>query len=249
MLAEGALSPNNCSERGLKTMKAIVAGTSLLRSSLFKNWDEFVVETPYGKVSISRASQYLFLQRHGKKAVPPHKINHHANIWALKSLDVEGIIAINSVGSLKSSLKPGTCIIPDDFISPWNIPTFFDYEMRFTIPLMDAAYAQRMHAVCTAMEVETVMGGVYIQTSGPRFETRAEVSVLKKLGDVVGMTMASEATLSMEYGIPYVSLCSIDNYCNGVLKAPLTMDEVDDQVMKNGRTIEAILQTILGEGF
>ncbi len=105
-------------------MQAIVAGTSLLRSILFKNWDEFVVETPYSNVSVSRASQYLFLQRHGKKGVPPHMIDHRANIWALKSLDVEGIIAVNSVGSLKSSLKPGTCIIPDDFISPWNIPTF-----------------------------------------------------------------------------------------------------------------------------
>jgi len=230
-------------------MKAIVAGTSLLRSSLFKNWDEFVVETPYGKVSVSKASQYLFLQRHGKKALPPHMIDHRANIWALKSLGVEGIIAVNSVGSLKSSLKPGTLIIPDDFVSPWNIPTFFDYEMRFTIPLMNAAYAQKMHAVCTAMEAETVMGGIYIQTSGPRFETRAEVSILKKLGDVVGMTMASEATLSMEYAIPYVSLCCIDNYCNGVLKAPLTLGDVDMQIIMNGRTIEAILQTILGEGF
>ena len=176
-------------------------------------------------------------------------IDHRANIWALKSLDVEGIIAVNSVGSLKSSLKPGTFVIPDDFISPWKIPTFFDYEMRFTIPVMDAAYAQKMYRLCTAMEVETVLGGVYIQTSGPRFETKAEVSVLKKLGDVVGMTMASEATLSMEYAIPYVSLCSIDNFCNGVLKAPLTMGEVEQQIMKNGRTIEAVLQTILAEGF
>ena len=75
------------------------------------------------------------------------------------------------------------------------------------------------------------------------------MSILKKLGDVVGMTMASEATLSMEYAIPYVSLCCIDNYCNGVLKAPLAMDEVDMQIMINGRTVEAILQTILGEGF
>jgi 5'-methylthioadenosine phosphorylase len=114
---------------------------------------------------------------------------------------------------------------------------------------MNAAYAQKMHAVCTAMEAETVMGGIYIQTSGPRFETRAEVSILKKLGDVVGMTMASEATLSMEYAIPYVSLCCIDNYCNGVLKAPLTLGDVDMQIIMNGRTIEAILQTILGEGF
>jgi len=230
-------------------VKAIVAGTSLLRSFLFKNWDESVVQTPYGKVSVARASQYLFLQRHGKKAAPPHMINHRANIWALKSLDVEGIIAVNSVGSLKLSLKPGTCIIPDDFFSPWNIPTFFDYEMHFTIPVMDAAYAQRMYAVCTSMEVETVLGGIYVQTAGPRFETRAEVNVLKKLGDVTGMTMASEATLCVEQAIPYVSLCSIDNYCHGVLKAPLTMDEVEEQLMKNGRTIEAVLQTILGEGF
>ncbi len=230
-------------------MQAIIAGTSLLRSTLFKNWDELVVETPYGKVSVSRASQYLFLQRHGKKAVPPHMIDHRANIWALKSLGVEGIIAVNSVGSLKSNLKPGTFIIPDDFISPWNIPTFFDYEMRFTIPLMDAAYAQKMHRICTTMEVETILGGIYVQTSGPRFETRAEVSVLKKLGDVVGMTMASEATLSIEYGIPYVSFCSIDNFCNGVLKAPLTLDEVEGEILKNGRTIEAVLHEILAEGF
>ena len=147
-------------------MKAIIAGTSLLRSTLFKNWDESVVETPYGKVSVSRASQYLFLQRHGKKAVPPHMINHRANIWALKSLGVEGVIAVNSVGSLKSDLKPGTFIIPDDFISPCNIPTFFDYEMRFTIPVMDAAYAQKCTPSARRMEVETVLGGIYVQTPG-----------------------------------------------------------------------------------
>ena len=230
-------------------MKAIVAGTSLVHSTLFNNWDEVSVETPYGKTALRRASQYLFLQRHGKKPVAAHKINHHANIWALRSLGVEGVIAVNSVGSLKTNLKPGTFVIPDDFVSPWTVPTFFDYELRFFIPVMDAAYAQKMYAVCTAMEMETVAGGVYIQTAGPRFETRAEVNILKKLGDVVGMTMASEATLCMEYALPYVSLCSIDNYCNGILKAPLSMGEVEEQVLKNTRSVEAILQTILGEGF
>jgi 5'-methylthioadenosine phosphorylase len=114
---------------------------------------------------------------------------------------------------------------------------------------MDAFYAQKMHAICRAMEIDVVLGGVYVQTSGPRFETKAEVNVLKKLGDVVGMTMASEATLCMEYAIPYVSLCSIDNFCNGVIKVPLTMEEIGQEVAKNARTIEAVLQTILGEGF
>ncbi|MGD0229376.1 MAG: MTAP family purine nucleoside phosphorylase [Syntrophorhabdales bacterium] len=230
-------------------MKAIIAGTSLLYSTLFSSWDEMAVETPYGKVFVRKASRYLFLQRHGKKAAPPHMINHRANIWALKSLQAEGVIAMNSVGSLKTILKPGTFIIPDDFFSPWNIPSFYDYEIHYTIPVMDAAYAQKMRAVCIAMEVEAVLGGVYIQTNGPRFETKAEVGVLKKLGDVVGMTMASEATLCMEYSLPYVSLCSIDNYCNGVIKTPLTMGEIEEEVQRNARTIEAILQAILSEGF
>jgi 5'-methylthioadenosine phosphorylase len=230
-------------------MEAIIAGTSLFRSTLFSNWDEIPVETPYGKVTVYKASQHLFLQRHGKKHVPPHRVNHHANIWALKSLGVKGVIAVNSVGSLKASLKPGTFLIPDDFVSFYNIPTFFDSEAHFTIPAMDADYAGRMHRICTKLEVEAVLGGIYAQTTGPRFETKAEVNILKKFGDVVGMTMASEATLCMEYSIPYVSLCSIDNYCNGIVKAALTMEEVEEQVLKNSRTVEAVMHSILSEGF
>lgn len=230
-------------------MEAIIAGTSLFRSTLFSNWDEVSVETPYGKASVYKASQHLFVQRHGKKHVPPHRVNHLANIWALKSIGVSGVIAVNSVGSLKVSLKPGTLIIPDDFVSFYNIPTFFDYETRFTIPNMDADYAQRLYQVCTGLEIETTLGGVYMQTTGPRFETKAEISILKKVGDVVGMTMASEATLCMEYSIPYVSLCSIDNYCNGIIKTPLAIEEVEDQIVKNGRTLETVMQTILSEGF
>jgi 5'-methylthioadenosine phosphorylase len=230
-------------------MEAIIAGTSLFRSTLFNNWDEVIVETPYGKVSVHKASQHLFLQRHGKKQLPPHKISHLANIWALKSLGVKGVIAINSVGSLKVALKPGTFVIPDDFVSFYNIPTFFDYESRFTIPVMDVDYARRIHEVCTRLEIETVLGGVYAQTTGPRFETKAEVNILKKFGDVVGMTMASEATLCMEYAIPYVSICSIDNYCNGIIKAPLTMEEVEEQVLKNARTVETVIHSVLSEGF
>jgi 5'-methylthioadenosine phosphorylase len=230
-------------------MNAIIAGTSLLGSAVFKDWDEVPVETPYGKVMLQKASQHLFLQRHGKKPVPPHRINHHANVWALRSLGIEGVIAINSVGSLKSNLKPGTFMIPDDFVTKCPIPTFYDHEMRFTIPVMDSAYAQRLHKVCVDMEVETTLGGVYLQTSGPRFETKAEVNILKKEGDVVGMTMASEATLCIEYGIPYVSLCSIDNYCHGIIRMPLTIQEVEEQIARNGRTVEAVIHTILSEGF
>jgi purine nucleoside phosphorylase len=230
-------------------MKALIAGTSLINSRLFENWAEESVETPYGIVTVRRASQYLFLQRHGKKLAPPHRINHHANIWALKSRSVEGVIAVNSVGSLKFNLKPGTFLIPHDFFSPWDIPTFFDNESHYTIPVMDMDYAERMGKITTELEMDTIMGGIYVQTRGPRFETRAEVEALKKVGDVVGMTMGSEATLCMEYAIPYVSLCSIDNYCNGIVKTPLAFEEVEENITRNIKNVELVIQTILGEGF
>ncbi len=89
------------------------------------------------------------------------------------------------------------------------------------------------------------MGGTYVQTIGPRLETRAEIKMLKRFGDIVGMTLASEATLAMELELPYASICSVDNYCHGIHKTPLTMDEIFQNVANNARTIENILNTFI----
>jgi 5'-methylthioadenosine phosphorylase len=70
--------------------------------------------------------------------------------------------------------------------------------------------------------------------------------MLKRFGDVIGMTMASEVTLCLEYGIPYASLCSIDNYCHGIAKVPLTMDEIQENVRRNLHRIEKIIESIHG---
>ena len=59
-------------------------------------------------------------------------------------------------------------MIPDDFISFSPNPSLYDYEMHFTVPVMDADYAGRMNRLCTGMEMEVVLGGIYIQTTGPR---------------------------------------------------------------------------------
>jgi purine nucleoside phosphorylase len=68
--------------------------------------------------------------------------------------------------------------------------------------------------------------------------------MLKRFGDIVGMTMASEVTLCLEYDIPYASICSIDNYCHGIVKLPLTMDEIQENVRKNLQRIEKIIESI-----
>lgn len=222
----------------------IIGGTSLMESTVFNSWKKETVDTPYGTVEIKRKEAVSFLQRHGVPPVPPHKINHKANIQAMKNLGVTHIIAINSVGSLKISLKPGTFIIPDDFISPWQIITFFDNEMKFTVPQTDDQLNSTFFQFCKQFGLNVSSGGTYIQTIGPRLETKAEIGMLKLFGDVIGMTMASEATLSMESGIAYTSLCSIDNYCNGIASTPLTMDEINENLSKNLKSIETVLNSL-----
>lgn len=230
-------------------MNAIIGGTSLLDSSLFSSWKKKNIKTPYGNVGVKVGGNTVFLQRHGSPPVPPHAISHRANVLALQKLGVRKIVSINSVGSLRTSIRPGTLLIPDDFLSVWNIPAFSDKEMRFFIPGMDKPLARRLYSLCKKLGIGVKNGGVYIQTIGPRLETRAEINMLKRFGDIVGMTMASEATLSMECGIPYASLCSIDNFCNGIVKTPLTMDRIRGNVMKNLNNIERIIQKLIQKDF
>jgi purine nucleoside phosphorylase len=230
-------------------MLAIIAGTSLMDSPLFSAWEYRPVRTPYGEVAVGTDGRHLFVQRHGAPPLPPHRINHCAHMWALNSLEATRIVAINSVGSLKLKIKPAMLVLPHDFISFWDVPTMFDHEMRFTVPEMDQGLRGLLKSTCTELSVDVVNGGVYVQTRGPRLETRAEVNYLRRLGDVVGMTMASEATLAMELGLPYVSLCSVDNYCNGIVKVPLTIEEIGVNVRNNVSKIESVISGLLGGGF
>ena len=220
----------------------------MTHSRIFSSWKTQQIKTAYGIVEFKTEENSIFLQRHGKSLVPPHMISHKANIQALKDLGIEKIIAINSVGSLKTALKPGTFIIPDDFISFWHIPTFFDRKMVFTVPEMDKALGKALYNACKEQIAYLRFGGTYIQTTGPRFETKSEIRMLKDYGHAVGMTMASEATLCMECGIPYASLCSIDNYCNGIIKVPLTMQQVTDSIQKNIKIIEGLIEMLITRG-
>ena len=70
---------------------------------------------------------------------------------------------------------------------------------------------------------DPVCEGTYFQTVGPRFETKAEIRLYKDYFEVVGMTGASEATLSQELGIPFCMVGIIDNMCHG-LGAPLSIE-------------------------
>lgn len=222
-------------------MLGIIAGTGFKAMEKAKT-----INTKYGNADVSFAENFVFIQRHGKnKNIPPHKINYKANLFALKELEVEQIIAINSVGSLKKKISPQSILIPDDFICLWQIPTFYDNETNHVIPEISENLRNKIIKTAKKVNIKVIEKGIYAQAIGPRLETKAEISLLKNFADVVGMTMASECTLANELEIEFASICTVDNYANGITDETLDFDEIRENAMKNSEKVGRMLVEIV----
>jgi purine nucleoside phosphorylase len=212
-----------------------------------------VMETPFGEpsdhcaIGLLKGKEMVFLRRHGTEGIPPHCINHRANIYALKKLTVTEVIGVNSVGSLSEQVPPGHIVIPHDYCCPWAIMTFYEHRVVHITPALDAALRKKLIQAAARANVAHTTEGVYIQTIGPRLETKAEIALLKNFGLVVGMTMSHEATLCQEVGLAYASICSVDNYCHGIIEAPLTEKDIARQAQENAVTIRRVLLQVLDD--
>lgn len=211
------------------------------------------VDTHFGKpsgplqVGIVGGVKFAFLSRHGEgHKIPAHKLTHKANISAMKDLGVERIVSTSSVGSLKKEIEPGSFLVPDDFFSPWNIVTFFDREVKHITPTLDEDLRQGLIRTARDMDMPVHDKGTYVQAMGPRLETKAEIRAMSEFGDVIGMTMASEATLANELDMGYASLCMVDNYCHGLVEEPLTYEKIVENQKKSSENAKALMVKFLG---
>ena len=221
---------------------AIISGTSINRSVVFKDWELDEVETPYGTIDVKRGKGIVVVNRHGfSEPLPPHRSNYRGYVSALKALGVDAVIAVTSVGSLKENLKPGTLVSCSDYVS-FAPMTFIDDCPSGFAPAIDNGLLNDLKRLCP-QEIES--DRVYVQTRGPRFETKAEVRILQSWGcDVVGMTFGNEADLLLESGVSLTSLCMIDNYAHGIGDQKLSMSEFHDSVDRNQSVIDGILSGV-----
>lgn len=224
---------------------AFLAGTSIVNSDQFAAWEVHAIETKYGLVTYKQQGDFVLINRHGYGfPLPPHAINHRANIRALADLGYEDVVAINSVGSLKPALPPGTLVSCSDYVAIQTPPqTFFDEELRGGAPGIDNNLIPQI-ALRLAPEFEVKTGKIYVQMRGPRFETQAEIQILKHWGDVVGMTLAGEADLGRETGLHYNSLAMIDNYANGLMHEEISFEKFRALVQANQEKVNRLFQRL-----
>jgi 5'-methylthioadenosine phosphorylase len=229
-------------------MLGVTGGVGFFDNERFKEAELNEVETEYGPSEIFELEGIVFLPRHGmKNKVPPHMINHRANLAALKEKGVTQIIGMNSVGSLKRDIPPPSILIPHDYINLWDIATFHDDRIIHIVPGLDEKLRITMISKAKELGIVVAERGIYIQTTGPRLETKTEISMLKNFGDVVGMTMANEATLAKEIDMAYASICSVDNFAHGIVDESLTNDKILANAMVNGEKIRDFIFKIAGE--
>ena len=226
----------------------LIAGTSFQEEKSLDDMEEKRIENEFGAAQVLCAEGFVYILRHGKgyhSQIPPHMINHKANLKAMKDLGIEEIISVNSTGSLKKELEPGTIIVPDDYISVAETPTIFDNEQMHITPTLSEKIRQKLINASEKLGISLIKKGIYWQTRGPRLETKAEIKMISRYADIVGMTMASEAVIACEMDLEYASICSVDNFGHGLTENPLSMQEIKENARKNAGKILKIIDYCL----
>lgn len=211
-----------------------------------------ILGTPYGPTpSIAQGEignrHVYFLPRHGEHhETPPHRVNYRANVWGLKKLGVERIIATNAVGGIDADLQPGDIVIPNDIVdmTKSRTGTFYNSAPVTHVdvsepycPTVRRVLSETARAKSKRIRDDIVMAA----TEGPRYETPAEIRMLRTGGcGIVGMTGAPEAFLARELELCYASISFVSNLAAG-LQRSLSAHEVEERGRETSKMLNAIL--------
>jgi 5'-methylthioadenosine phosphorylase len=203
----------------------VIGGSGLYQLDDLSDIEELRIETPFGPTSDAivlgdlEGARVAFLPRHGVgHRIIPSEVPYRANIWALKSIGVERIIAVNAVGSMREEIAPGHMAVPDQLIdqTQGRAGTFFGRGLVAHI-----AFDRPFCSVLSGLLIESARsagattheGGTYVAVDGPAFSTKAETGIYRSWGmSIIGMTTLPEARLAREAEICYATLAFVTDY-------------------------------------
>jgi len=239
---------------------AIIGGTGLTSIKSLEVTRREMVRTPYGEPSgplthgMLCGQSVVFLARHGHgHTIPPHDVNYRANIWALKSIGVEKVLAVAAVGGIREDLVPGKLVIPDQIIDyTWSRGnTFFDRgegpvkHIDFTWPYCESMRQLALDAADKA-SIDISNTATYAATQGPRLETAAEIDRLERDGaDIVGMTGMPEAALARELDLCYACCAVVANQAAGRGDGEILLSEIEENLLNGMNQVEKLLEMLL----
>ena len=247
-------------QKGLKKAEiGIIGGSGLYAMPGLTSVREERVTTPFGDPSDAfilgelEGRSVAFLARHGRgHRILPTELNFRANVFAMKMLDVERILSVSAVGSLKEEHKPTDFVIPDQFIDRTyaRVSTFFGEGIVAHVGFGDpvcATVASVFKKACDAVGVVGKSGGTYVCMEGPQFSTRAESNLYRSWGaDVIGMTNLQEAKLAREAEICYATIAMVTDYdCWREGHDDVTVDQVVAVLHQNAENAAKVVRAAI----
>jgi 5'-methylthioadenosine phosphorylase len=235
----------------------IIGGSGLDDPEILNHAEITEVDTPYGKPSSALSSgkingvDVVLIARHGKKhLLSPTQVNYRANIWALKDQGVTHVIATSACGSLREEIDRGHFVIVNQFIdfTKHRKVTFHDSFENGAVhtPMsepFDPELRKALYKAAQELDYKAHYGGTVITIEGPRFSTKAESKMFRMWGgDVINMSVATEAALANEAKIPYaVVAMSTDYDCWKEDEAPVSWEEIVEVFNQNVGRVKKLL--------
>jgi 5'-methylthioadenosine phosphorylase len=220
----------------------VIGGSGLYELPGLEDVEHVAVETPFGTPSdefvIGRLGgvRLAFLPRHGRgHRLLPSELPFRANLWGLKTLGAQWVLAVSAVGSLRQEIAPGHVVVPDQFIDRTRgrtaESTFFGggvvAHVQFADPFCPAL-SEALAEAARASGAHVHAGGTYVCMEGPQFSTRAESQLYRAWGaHVIGMTNVQEAKLAREAELCFATLALATDYdCWHAAHAEVQIDDV-----------------------
>ncbi|MDS0473929.1 S-methyl-5'-thioadenosine phosphorylase [Natrinema sp. 1APR25-10V2] len=236
----------------------VIGGSGMYEALPLENTRKEEVSTPYGDPSEAitigelGGREVAFLPRHGEDhRHPPGDAPYRANLYALKSVGVDRVIATNAVGSLREDLPPRTLVVPDQIFdrTKHRSPTFFGdgmvVHMGFAEPYCPALAAHLAESAREATDDDTGVeeDGTYVCIEGPQFSTKAESEFYRSQGwDIVGMTAIPEAKLAREAELSYATVAGVTDYDVWKEDSEVSLEEVLENAAANEDAINAVVE-------
>lgn len=226
---------------------AVIGGTGFGKPDILGETSPLSVETPFGEVALNELqlgdrTVYLLSRHMADHTVAPHLVNYRANMMALKQLGVTRVIATAAVGAISELYEVGDMMM---------LSQFLDFTKQRPLSVLDQTsrpihidltnpYCHRLSSLvareASEVGVSLKRDAIYACMEGPRFETAAEIQMLRRLGaDVVGMTQVPEVVMARELEFCYAAVGLVTNLAAGRRPGEVLSHASIDQVLSEQR--------------
>ncbi|MDO5127975.1 MAG: purine-nucleoside phosphorylase [Eubacteriales bacterium] len=245
---------------------ALVLGSGL---GAFANQLEDAYEIPYSQIEgfpvstvTGHAGKYVIGKIGSKRVIAMQGRVHYYEgysmeqvvmpIRIIKLLGADTLILTNAAGGISYEFKQGTLMMITDHITSFVPSPLIGANMESLgtrFPDMSQVYDLKLQQILKDSAVRCgidLKQGTYLQTTGPNYETPAEIRMYRTLGaDAVGMSTACEAMIAKHMGMRIAGVSCITNLASGMSEEPLNHEEVKATADRIAKEFEALIREFI----